>query len=88
MNKNRKAAFQNLCDAEKTVLREKFIVIQGHFNGKQKTKNKKTLKYTFNGKLGCIFGKVGKVKQPDPRVNRKKKIIKIRMKIEETKGKK
>lgn len=41
MNKNRKAAFQNLCDAEKTVLREKFIVIQGHFNGKQKTKNKK-----------------------------------------------
>ena len=65
---------QNLWEASKAVLREKFTVIQSHL--------KKQEKYQINN-LTLYLKQLEKEEQRKPKVNRMKEIIKIRAEINE-----
>ena len=65
---------QNLWDAAKTVLREKFITIQSYFK-KQETSQ-------INN-LTLHLKQLEKEEQKNPKVSRRKEIIKIRSEINE-----
>ena len=65
---------QNLWEASKAVLREKFTVIQSHL--------KKQEKYQINN-LTLYLKQLEKEEQKTPKVSRRKKIIKITSEIKE-----
>ena len=69
---------QNLWDAAKAVLREKFIAIQGYL--------KKQDKSQINNLTLCLK-ELEKEEQTKPKVSRRKEIIKIRAEINETRKK-
>ena len=70
---------QNLWDAAKAVLREKFIAIQGYL--------KKQDKSQINNLTLCLK-ELEKEEQTKPKVSRRKEIIKIRAEINEIETKK
>ena len=73
-NDNENTMTQNLWDATKAVLREKFIAIQSYLKKQEKTQiNNPTLH----------LKQLEKEEQKIPRVSRRKEIIKIRSEINE-----
>ena len=73
-NENKNAAFQNLWDAIKTVLREKFTAIQAYLEKQEKSQ--------INS-LTSHLKQLEKEEQKNPKVNRRKEIIKIRSEVNE-----
>ena len=65
---------QNLCDAAKAVLREKFIAIQSYLKKQQTSQI---------NKLTLHLKQLEKEEQKNPKVSRRKEIIKIRSEINE-----
>ena len=76
-NDNENTTTQNLWDAAKAVLRAKFIAIQAYLK-KQETSQINNL--TFHLK------QLEKEEQKDPKVSRRKQIIKIRSEIKRNEG--
>ena len=74
MNENENKATQNLWDSVKAVLRGRFIAIQAYL--------KKQEKNPIN-KLTLHLKQLEKEEMKNPRVNRRKEIIKIRAEISE-----
>ena len=73
-NENEKIATQNLWDSVKVVLRGRFVAIQGYF--------KKQGKNQINN-LTLHIKQLEKEEMKNPRVSRRKEIIKIRAEINE-----
>ena len=74
MNDNENTATQNLWDSVKAVLRERFIAIQAYLKKQEKNQiNKITLH----------LKQLEKEEMKNPRVSKRKKIIKIRAEINE-----
>ena len=71
-NKNDSTTSQNLCDSAKAVLRGRFIAIQAYL--------KKQEKNQINN-LTLYLKQLEKEKMKNPRVSRRKEIIKIRAEI-------
>ena len=71
-NDNKDMTLQNLWDAAKAVLREKFIVIQAHLTKQEKAQ--------INN-LTLHLKQVKREEQTRPKVSRRKEIIKIRSEI-------
>ena len=78
-NDNENTMFQNLWDAAKAVLRGKFITIQAYL--------KKQDKSQINN-LTLHLKELEKEEQTNPKVSRRKEIIKIRAEINEIETKK
>ena len=75
MNKNENTTTQNLGDTVKAVLRERFIAIQAYLKKGQKSQiNNLNLHPSFQKQLE-------KEEMQDPRVSRRKEILKIRAEI-------
>ena len=72
MNENENTTTQNLWDTVKTVLRERFIAIQAYLKKKEESQiNNLTLHLT----------QLEKEEMKNPRVSRRKEILKIRAEI-------
>ena len=78
-NDNKNTTVQNLWDAAKAVLREKFTAIQAYLRKQEKSKIKD---------LTLHIKQLKKEEQTKPKVSRRKEIIKIRAKINEIEMKK
>ena len=78
-NDNENTMIQNLWDAAKAVLREKFIAIQAYLKKQEKSQ--------INN-LNLHVKELEKEEQTKPQVNRRKEIIKIRAEINEIETKK
>ena len=76
MNENESTTTQNLWDSVKTVLRERFIAIQAYL--------KKQEKNQINN-LTLHLKQLEKEEMKNPRVSKRKEIIKIRAEINEKK---
>ena len=78
MNENEKSKPQNLCDMVKAVLKGRFIAIQGYLKQQEKSQ--------INN-LTLHLKQLEKEEMKNPRVSRRKEILKIRAEInaEETK---
>ena len=74
MNENENTTIQNLWDSVKTVLRGRFIAIQAYL--------KKQEKCQINNWI-LHLKQLGKEEMKNPKVSRKKEIIKIRAEINE-----
>ena len=72
MNENENTTTQNLCDTIKSVLRGKFIAIQAYL--------KKQEKNQINN-LTLHLKQLGKEEMKNPRVSRRKEILKVRSEI-------
>ena len=72
-NKNDSTTSQNLCDSAKAVLRGRFIAIQAYLKKQEKKSNNLTLHQK----------QLGKEEMKNPRVSRRKEIIKITAEINE-----
>ena len=72
MNENETTTTQNLCDAVKAVLRGRFITIQAYFKKQEKSQ--------INN-LTLHLKKLEKGEMENPRVSRRKEILKIRAEI-------
>uniref|UniRef100_A0A8C6E509 Uncharacterized protein n=1 Tax=Moschus moschiferus TaxID=68415 RepID=A0A8C6E509_MOSMO len=72
MNENENTSTQNLWDTVKAVLRGKFIAIQAHLKKQEKSQ--------LNN-LTLHLKKLEKEEMKNPRVSRRKEIIKIRAEI-------
>ena len=68
-SENENTTTQNLWDSVKALLRERLIAMQAYFNKKEKNQ---TTNLTFH------LNKLEKEEMENPRVSRKKEIIKIR----------
>ena len=72
MNENENTTTQNLCDTVKAVLRGKFIAIQAYLKKQEKSQiNNQTLH----------LKQLEKEEMENPRVSRRKEILKIRAEI-------
>ena len=71
-NDNKATTLQNLWDAAKAILREKFIAIQAHLRKQEKPQ--------INN-LTLHLKQLDREEQPRPKVSRRKEIIKIRAEI-------
>ena len=74
MNENENTTTQNLWDSVKAVLWERFIVIQAYLNKQEKNQ--------INN-LTLHLKQLGKEEMKNPRVSRRKEIIKVRTEINE-----
>ena len=72
MNENENTTTQNLWDMVKAVLRRKFIAIQAHLKKQEKSK--------INN-LTLHLKQIEKEEMKNPRVSRRKEILKIRAEI-------
>ena len=79
MNENENKTTQNLWDSVKAVLRGRFIEIQAYLKKQERS---------HINNLSLCQKQLGKEKIKNPRVSRRKEIIKIRVEInaKETKG--
>jgi len=68
-NENENTMVQNIWDAAKVVLREKYIIIQAYFKKQEKSQI---------NKLTLHLNKLEKEQQMKPKVSRRREIIKIR----------
>ena len=75
---NGNTANQNLWDVAKTVLRGKFIAINAYIKKQERSQINLTL----------LFNELEKEEQSEPKVSRRKEIIKIRAEIIERENKK
>ena len=73
-NDNENTTTQNLCDAARAVLRGKFIAIQSYL--------KKQEKHRIDS-LSLNLKQLEKEKQKNPKISRRKEIIKIKAEINE-----
>ena len=73
-NDNKNTTTQNQWDAAKAVLRGKFIAIQSHLRKQEKSQINNLILH---------LKQLGKEKQKNPKVHRRKEIIKIRSEINE-----
>ena len=78
-NDNKDTTLQNLWDAAKAILREKFIAIQAHLRKQEKAKI---------NKLTLHLKQLEREEQTRPKVSRRKEIITIRAEINEIEMKK
>ena len=78
MNENENTATKNLWDTVKAVLRGKFIAIQAHLKKQEKSK--------INN-LTLHLKQLEKEEMKNPRVSRRKEILKIRAEINQKKQK-
>ena len=78
-NDNKNTMIQNLWDAEKAVLRGKFIAIQAYLKKQEKSQ--------INN-LTLYLKELEKDEQTKPKVSRRKEIIKIRAEVNEIETKK
>ena len=78
-NDNEDMTLQNLQDAEKAILRGKFIAIQAHLRKQEKAQI---------NKLTLHLKQLEREEQTRPKVSRRKEIIKIRAEINERETKK
>ena len=72
MNENENTTIQNLWDAVKAVLRGRFIAIQAYLKKQEKS---------YINNLTLHLKKLEKKEIMDPRVSRRKKVLKIRAEI-------
>ena len=77
-NDNENTTIQNLQDAAKAVLRQKFIAIQSYIKKQEKSQI---------SNLTVYLKELEKEEQTKPEVSRRKEIIKIRAEINETETK-
>ena len=70
-NDNENTMIQNLWDAAKTVLRGKFIAINAYIKKQERSQINLTL----------LFNELEKEEQSEPKVSRRKEIIKIRQEV-------
>ena len=76
-NENENTTTQNLWDSVKAVLRERFIAIQAYLKKQEKKSNKNQINLTLHLK------QLEREEMKNPRLGRRKEIIKIRAEINE-----
>ena len=78
MSENENTTTQNICDTVKAVLRGKFIAIQAYIKKQEKSQV---------NNLTLHLKQLEKEEMKNPRVSRKKEILKIRAEIKQKKQK-